>query len=57
MILACIMLAVFVFSFHIATKKMSEEEQNTVETTAIPLSGKTIIVDAGHGIPDERSTK
>lgn len=53
MILACIMLAVFVFSFHIATKKMSEEEQNTVETTAIPLSGKTIIVDAGHGIPDE----
>jgi len=57
MILACIILTVFVFSFHIATNKTDVQQNNTVETTAVPLSGKRIIVDAGHGIPDERSTK
>lgn len=46
MILACIMLAIFAFSFHIATNKTDKNQRNTVETTATPLSGKTIIIDA-----------
>lgn len=27
--------------------------QNTIETVALPVSNKTIILDAGHGYPDE----
>lgn len=29
------------------------EEDKYVETVSLPVSGKTIVVDAGHGIPDE----
>lgn len=27
----------------------------TVSTSSTPISGKVIIIDAGHGYPDERS--
>lgn len=57
-IISCILIAVFAFSFQIASKQTSkDQEQNTMETTATPVSGKTIVIDAGHGVPDERSTK
>lgn len=57
-IISCILIAVFAFSFQIASKQTSkDQEQNTIETTATPVSGKTIVIDAGHGVPDERSTK
>ena len=39
------------------TLKTSKEENDTIETTATPVSGKTIVVDAGHGTPDERCRK
>ena len=39
------------------TLKTSKEENDTIETTATPVSGKTIVVDAGHGTPDERCGK
>ena len=26
-----------------------------IETVSLPVSGKVVVVDAGHGIPDERS--
>ena len=42
------------FSFIIAT---TDKKEDTVPTTATPVSGRTIVVDAGHGVPDERSTK
>ena len=33
---------------------LNEDKNGTVlETTAVPSSGKTIVVDAGHGTPDE----
>ncbi len=41
-ILACILIGIFAFSFQIANKKTN----NTVETTATPVSGKTVVVDA-----------
>lgn len=41
-----IFISVFVFIF-------STEINNTVSTVTLPVSGKTIIVDAGHGKPDE----
>lgn len=31
------------------------EEEKTVETVTLPVSNKVIVIDAGHGTPDERS--
>ena len=54
-ILACIFIAMFAFSFQIATsqKEAHINTQNTIPTTATPVSGKTIVVDAGHGVPEK----
>ena len=48
-----IVLSVFVsvFAFIFAT-----ENKDTVPTVSLPISGKTIIIDAGHGKPDERNS-
>ncbi len=42
-----LMLAIFVFSFQIASFN------NTVQTVSLPVSNKVIVLDAGHGKPDE----
>lgn len=50
------------FSFQVAkhkdgleeNKNSEQQQQTTVQTTATPISGKTIVLDAGHGAPDER---
>ena len=54
-IISCIIIAIFAFSFQIAStpKEAEEKTLNTIPTTATPVSGKTIVIDAGHGIPDE----
>lgn len=58
-ILSCLFIAIFAFSFQIANngnelgKNTNSQQQSTVQTTATPVSGKTIVVDAGHGKPDE----
>ncbi len=49
-------LLIGICAFAIQTGK-KEEKENTVPTTATPVSGKTIVVDAGHGKPDERCRK
>lgn len=51
----CVLISVLAFTFQIAKEEASHEEIfiNTVETTATPASGKTIVLDAGHGVPDE----
>lgn len=51
-VILCIMVSIF--SFMIAT---TDKEESSIPTTATPVSGKTIVIDAGHGVPDERSTK
>ena len=33
--------------------KEKNENINTIETTSTPVSGKIVVLDAGHGIPDE----
>lgn len=59
-ILSCIFVGILAFSFQIANngnelvENTNSAQQTTVQTTATPVSGKTIVVDAGHGIPDER---
>ena len=31
----------------------SDSKKNTVETVALPVTGKTVVLDAGHGLPDQ----
>lgn len=40
---------------NIVTNKNTD--RSSITTTATPASEKTIIIDAGHGLPDERSRK
>lgn len=49
MILGCILVGVFTFML----QNTQKSEVETIETVTLPVSGKTIIVDAGHGVPDE----
>ena len=43
-----IMLVISVISFAI-----NKNTENTVQTVSLPVSDKTIVLDAGHGYPDE----
>lgn len=53
-ILSGILIAIFAFTFQIGNMgSKSKEMENTTETVATPVSGRTIVLDAGHGIPDE----
>ena len=49
-VLSAILVSVLVFGVQISLK---EKEELTVETTSTPTSNKTIVIDAGHGTPDE----
>ncbi len=51
-ILSCFLIGLFTFSFQIADKQKNNENES-VATTATPVSGKTVVLDAGHGKPDE----
>lgn len=46
-----------VFVSLIACTLNNIQKPNTVQTVALPVSNKVIVIDAGHGIPDERCTK
>jgi N-acetylmuramoyl-L-alanine amidase len=59
---SALLIGLFAFSFQIANNNRTEENNNanqesTIQTTATPVSGKKVVIDAGHGIPDERSRK
>lgn len=50
----CLVLGIFAYSYQGTKIDLDEEVQ---QTTSTPVSGKVIVVDAGHGVPDERSTE
>ena len=53
-ILSCLIMGLFAFSFQVAENNNNAiEPKNIVETTATPVSGKVVVIDAGHGVPDE----
>ncbi len=52
LIIIIILLGIFTFSY-----KQEAEIQKTQVVTSTPVSGKVVILDAGHGYPDERSRK
>ncbi len=54
LILIALLLGIFAYSYE--NQKINIDEQ-TQSTTATLVSGKVIVVDAGHGVPDERSTE
>ena len=49
-IVICLLLGIFAYSYEGTKIDLDEELQ---ETTSTPVSGKVIVVDAGHGVPDE----
>ena len=51
LIMCMICVSLYAFSFKIANNTAIEEK--TVETVATSVSNKVVIVDAGHGSPDE----
>ena len=56
-IIFSIIMAIFIYSSITLPNENNEEESieknNSIETTATPVSGKTVVIDAGHGSPDE----
>ena len=48
-VLGCVLVGIF--TFMLQNSQIGNLE--TIETVNLPISGKTIIVDAGHGVPDE----
>ncbi len=60
-IILCLIISILSFTFQVGKEEKlnlhTKEKNYLKETTATPVSGKTIIVDAGHGTPDERSRK
>ena len=54
LIITGIFLSVFIFIF---TEDKIFEQKDYVPTVSLPVSGKTIVIDAGHGKPDERCRK
>ena len=50
LILICLLLGIFAYSYE-GTKMQSMEKSEP--TTSTPVSGKVIVIDAGHGIPDQ----
>ena len=56
-IIACMLLiSIYAFAFK-ETNIENKNTEETLETVATPVSGKTVILDAGHGSPDERCRK
>lgn len=47
LIVSVVAISIFVFTIQIAQTK------DTVQTVALPVSNKVIVIDAGHGKPDE----
>ena len=52
-ILAFLLISLFTFSCNTIKYEKNNVNNKTVETTATPVSGKTVVLDAGHGTPDE----
>ena len=51
----CVFSMVFMALFAFVIQKAAVKE--TIQTSSLPVTNKTIVIDAGHGIPDERCTK
>lgn len=48
-IILLVLFGIFTFLYRTEEEKMEEEQY----VTALPVSNKVVVLDAGHGIPDE----
>lgn len=51
-------IAMFIFAYMVTGYNVNNANKNnieTVQTVALPVDNKVIVIDAGHGVPDERS--
>ena len=46
-------IATFVFIYSITAYNVNNMKNKTIATVALPVNNKVIIIDAGHGVPDE----
>ena len=49
-------IAMFIFAYTITgynVTNSNKKEVKTIETVALPVNNKVIVIDAGHGVPDE----
>ncbi len=51
LIVTSVFLSMFIFML------ISTDEEDLKSTVSLPISGKIVVLDAGHGVPDERSSK
>lgn len=54
-LLAISTLSIFIVTVTFMSSMITNPE--TVSTVNLPVSNKVIVIDAGHGVPDERSSK
>lgn len=50
-------ITMFLFVYSITAYNVNnsyKKEIKTIETVALPVDNKVIVIDAGHGVPDER---
>lgn len=50
-----LILEVIIVALAVSYLKMPNKDNNTIQTVAVPVTNKVIVVDAGHGNPDKRS--
>ena len=48
LMLLVVIIGIFTFEYQLA-----KTERETMKVTASPISSKTVVIDAGHGTPDE----
>lgn len=46
-------IATFMFLYSITAYNVNNTKNKTVATVALPVNNKVIVIDAGHGVPDE----
>ena len=46
-------ITMIIFAFTITAYNVTKKEVETIQTVALPVENKVIIIDAGHGKPDE----
>ena len=55
LMMICIMLMISMI--YVSVKRTDRNIGDAVQVTSLPVSGKVVILDAGHGTPDERCRK
>lgn len=47
LVIGIILIGIFAFTIQ------SRNDEETVQTVSLPVTNKVIVIDAGHGVPDE----